>query len=241
MDDSLAMASDILFELTGRQFPGSCQETVRPCARRADSGGGSPGGAVAGDPYGYAHGGCGCQRSRECGCGGLSAISLGGYPVTQIDEVKVDGDVLAEDLYRVDDYRWLVRLPDADGTRPGWPCCQDLALASTEEGTFEVTFTYGTPPPPAGVRAAAVLGCELALACEPEQASKCRIPRRVQSIVRQGVSMELLIPEFEFLKNGRTGLWEVDLFIFAANPAGLRRPMAVVSPDIPSRVTRAGT
>src|SRR3990167_2068070 len=33
LDDMLAVASDILFELSGKRFPGSCSDIVRPCGQ----------------------------------------------------------------------------------------------------------------------------------------------------------------------------------------------------------------
>lgn len=238
LDSSLAIASDLLFEMSGRRFPGSCSETVRPCGRSYHDGDIRGYHMDSGRPW---YGTCGCQGG--CGCSRLSEVSLGGYPVTSVSEVKVDGVTLDAARYRVDDWKWLVRLDDADGNNPGWPCCPSLLddPDDTDGHAFEVTFTYGTAPPPAGVRAAAVLACELVLACEPDQANQCRIPRKARSIVRQGVSMELMVEGFDFLRDGRTGIWEIDVFLQAYNPARISRPMAVVSPDIAPRVRRVGT
>ena len=76
----LAVASDILFELSGRRFPGSCSDIVRPCGQSCyddpvwDR-------SVASDSIGSHHHveiggghirniGCGCRNTR--GCGSLS-------------------------------------------------------------------------------------------------------------------------------------------------------------------------
>jgi hypothetical protein len=122
-----------------------------------------------------------------------------------------------------------VRLPDADGVRKGWPCCQDLALPATEPGTFEVAFFYGQEPPKAGKHAAAVLACELALACDGSD--ECRLPKRLQSITRQGVTA-VVLDAFDFLNRRRTGLIEVDSFLAAYNPHGLTRRASVINPDL---------
>lgn len=224
LDDMLVVASDILFDLSGRQYPGNCQDAVRPihpciCRGRRSE-----------------------RRFRSgpvCGCA-PRGVELGNYPVTGVDEVKVDGVVLAESLYRVDDWRWLIRLDDPAGTNPGWPCCQDMTFASTEPGTMEVTFTYGLAPPPGGVRAAATLACELALLCQPETVGACRLNPRVTSLDRQGISMVLSDPT-QFFPEGRTGLAEIDLWLVAVNPAGIRRRAAILSPDIPAATRHVGT
>lgn len=214
---NLQAASDVLFELSGRQFAGECEETVRPCGRRC--------------------GAQGCCGRRPCrSCGQLSQIRLGGWPLRSIVEVIVDGEVLSSLRYRIDDDRWLVRLPDADGSNPGWPTCQRMELASTELDTFEVTYTYGQDPPSLGVAAAAELACELTLACQPETIGECRLPQRVQSITRQGVTTVMLNPA-EMFKNG-VGLPMSDLFLATYNPNKLRRRATVWSPDIGRAVRR---
>lgn len=209
LEDSLAMATDVLFMLSGRQFPGSCQDTVRPVHD------------------------C-CSRKR---CGGVSEISLGVSPITSIVSVKVDGETLDSDRYRIDDFATLVRLPDADGGSASWPCCQDMELDSSEEDTFEVTFTYGTFPPQMGVVAAAQLGCEIAKA--QTAGMDCNLPQRTQNVTRQGVSISLIDPN-DFLENGMTGLYLCDLFLQSYNPHKLSRPPGIMSPDIPSS-RRVGT
>lgn len=233
--------------LSGRQFPGACKDIVRPCARdlSADSF------RYAGGTYG-SRAVCSCQAGPSCGCPRPDGITLGGYPLNTINEVLVADDsnpawdggvgtaVLDSSLYRIDDWRHLIRKRNPDGSNPGWPCCQPMDIDPPEAGTFQVTFEYGKPPPRAGVKAAAVLGCQLALACNPEHAGQCQLPRRVQQVTREGVSM-VLGDLTATLAEGRTGLTEVDFFLVAYNPNGLDRPAGVLSPDIGRRVTRAGT
>lgn len=229
VDDAIRLASEVLYELSNRQWPGICTDTVRPCGCQTCDGPSWP-------EYGrYGHGDRLDRYDRRgglCGCSGLSQVTLGRYPVRDIVEVVVDGAVVSPSAYRVDDFRWLVR---TDGT--SWPCCQNLRLPSTDDGTWEVTFSYGAEPPPGGVDVAVALGCELALArCG---SSKCRLPQRVQSITRQGTSMVLLDP-MQFLDQGRTGLYEVDLWLSAVAPK--RRTAAVVaSPDIGPATRRTST
>lgn len=210
LDDMLAFASDVLYRLSGRRFAGSCQDTVRPVL-------------------------CGC-RSTSCSCENLSQISLGQYPITEVTEVKVDGETLVADVdYRVDNFRWLVRLPDEDGSRNHWPSRQRLDLASSEEDTFEVTFTYGVPPPTAGRLAAAELACHLALACVGSD--DCRLPKRVRSVSRQGVTIDTVDPQ-TFLEKGRIGLTLCDIFLTAYPKRGR---ISMYSPDVVPSVRRVGT
>lgn len=229
LETAIPAATDILYEMTGRRFPGSCQLTVRPCPQGPRS-----------DPWrdrsigrsGYA---CGCGTA--CGCG-LSSILLGAQPVTGIVSVKVDGVTLDSSLYRVDEYRYLVRLPNADGTTESWPSSQDLALASTEDDTFEVTFTYGLAFPPMLVLAAKELACELAKACCNDES--CSLPPRMVSMSRQGVD-QVFANLSDFLDDGKIGLTVCDLAIKTLNPHGLRRRGRIASPDIGPAARRVGT
>jgi hypothetical protein len=243
IDDSLAIASDILYELSGRQFPGSCQDYVRPCSAGAGSM------ITRSSNGGVWRGSCSCTGATACACHHPYEITLGVYPLTSIVSI-IQADTtnpaypasttLDSSLYRIDDYRWLVRQPDTDGGNPGWPCCQRLDRPIGEEQTFQVTFTWGQSPPAAGVRAAAALACELALACSPETIGQCRLPKRITDISRQGVSMALIDP-FDFLDKGLTGIYEVDVFLRTYNPSQLRRRAGIISPDIPRHARRAGT
>lgn len=246
LDSALATASDILFELSGQQFPGSCREVIRPCTNQPNVfyNWRSPWSWTTNSMFWQASpwtwfSGCGCNMDDGCGCSTLATVNMPYYPTTGINSVKVDGVTLDPTLYRVDDFRYLVRLNDPDGSNPGWPCCQDLHLPSTEPNTFEIDFSYGRTPPPAGVRAAAVLACELVLACNPGLGA-CRLPRNVSSIARQGVSVI-----FERLTrvtgHFRFGLWEVDTFLEAYAPNGPTPKSIVASPDTINRAKRVGT
>lgn len=155
------VASNILFKQTCHLFPGQCQVTVRPC------------------------GVCSCHHRWPCRCGTYDVVILQDrHPVISVDEVKVDGVVLAPAAYRVDDFRRLVRV-DGDC----WPSCNDLDEPSTEPGTFEVTYTAGRRPPIELQLAAAELACELKVACTG--GSDCRLPSNVTSVSRQGLTLNI--------------------------------------------------
>lgn len=235
LERALEVASNLLYIYSGRQFPGLCSDTVRPCSSRVWD---NPPLRYTSDSY-PTYRGCGCSSRSACGCPSPSQITLGVEPIVEVVEVKVDGVTLTSDQYRVDNHRYLVRLPD-DGAFQSWPCCPNILLDDIEADTFSVSFTYGYAPPPEGVLAAAVLACELYLSCNPIDNAECRLPKRVQSITRQGVSMVLLDP-MELLVQGRLGITEVDAFITAHNPRGRRRNSAIFTPDIGPRKRRINT
>jgi hypothetical protein len=219
LEQQLLNASNILFHFTGRQWPGSCAETVRPC------GGGS-------------EGWCGCSGGRTCGCRRPSEIRLGGSPITSVTEVKIDGAVLDPSLYRVDDWTHLVYLPADDDERQGWPCCQDVRLPDSEENTWSVAYTYGTGPDVGGSIYAAELAGELARACAGD--TECRLPKRVQTIVRQGVTLAVVDP-LNLFEDGRTGLPDVDLWLGSLRYGRRKRRATVMIPGQGRRVRRVGT
>lgn len=230
LDEWIAVASDLLFELSGQRFPGICSDVVRPCRTTCVDGGPRYYGDLVDTSSWRWYGSCSCGGDA-CGCSTLSELTLSGWPLVSVEEVLIDGVALDPSAYRIDDWSRLVRV---DGG--AWPACQNLGAATTEADTFEVSFTYGSTVPAAGVKAAASLGCQLALACSGGDG--CRLPQRVQSITRQGVSMVLLDP-FTFFDDGRTGLYEVDLFLAAYGPTAKKRwPAMVVNPDMRAKARR---
>ena len=248
LDDVAAMSSWLLFELSGRQFSGTCERTHRPCRDRCScwtfAAGGSPGAWGWGWAWQSAFAGGGSWRNEcgdRCGCGSESYVTLPGHPIRHIVQVKIDGSVVPAGEYRLDAKRELLRLDD-----PGppvvhrtWPACQNLALADDQPGTFSVRYLYGVDPPEAGKIAAAQLAGELFKAC-PGNTGECRLPNKVTKVVRQGITIEKLVPLAEMLKTGATGLQLVDAFIAGANPRGIRRRPAVWSPDVRSMGRRTG-
>lgn len=198
--DAITAASEILYVLSGRQYPGLCDVIFRPCGHW-----------------------CNCDYD-VCGCNRLAQVFLG-RDVYSVSEVDVGGVIVDPDDYRLES-GWLVRL---DGGV--WPCCQDMAADPGAADTFTITGMVGNPPSALAMRAANALVEELVKACTPDEV--CAFPARVTSIVRQGVAMAILDP-MEFLSDGRTGLYVVDLFLSTVNPNGLTRPSRAWSPDLPT-------
>lgn len=208
----VAAASRALFELSGRRFSGTCQQTVFPrcvtniCLRQQVL---SRGHVVWPDPFSDCWGfSCACHRDT---------VLLRGYPVREINEVLIDSSPLPVGSYELRDWRYLVR---TDGQQ--WP---------SQEG-WSVTYMYGQNPPELGQMAARELACELYKACVGD--AECVLPVGVSRIQRQGIVIE----RNAFAAWGRqgddriwrTGLPITDLFLNTYNPAGLRRRPVFITP-----------
>lgn len=224
---AISAATDILWAFSGRQF-GLCTVTVRPCRQSC-----LPVEAqhvFFGDTWpnpmlldgGWVNLGCGTCRG-SCGCTEVSEVVFSDR-VEDIIEIQVDSEVLPTGgAYRLDNHRRLVRLGGEQ-----WPTCQDWNVDNGEVGSWSVTMTIGTPVPAAGQVAVSELATEILLAmCS---SSDCRLPKRVQEITRNGVTVAML-DAMEYLKEGRSGLFLVDAFLQAFNPSRLQAPSAVYSVD----------
>lgn len=232
----LESSSYLLYLLSGKRYPGICTDTVRPCA--------APDARTSGrfgfdESWGWSSrfGFC-CNRGHEpglpCSCEEPSKVKLGAYPIRSIVEVEIDGEILDPSEYDVMNRRWLIRTADLDGTRRSWPSRQRLDLPLGDDGTWSVTFTYGQEPPQPGIDAAISYARELSKACSGS--ADCKLPSRVQSIARQGVSMVIGDPLL-FLRGGLTGLSMVDSWLGAERHASRGRS-AFVNPDQYATVSR---
>lgn len=247
LEDCLLMASGVLYNLAPIKYPGVGEETVRPCAMRRGYDSGPPSRRAGAHPgsgwwaeHGRPWGACACNH-EQVGCYSIPAVRLGAVPIVEIVEVKIDGEVLDPSRYRVDNWDTLVRLPDADGRNPGWHCCQRIDLPDTEPHTWSVKYKFGSEPPIGGVRAAASLGCQLALSMSPRDGVNCRLPRRVQSITRQNMTAAVIDP-FTLFDKGLTGLAEVDLWLASERAKARGGPAMFVNPETAARrIRRVGT
>ena len=155
----IPVASEILFMLSGQQWPGECgPETARPC--------------------------CGHTLEDRCTCSSGSILDIGVYPLISVTQIKVDGVVLDTSLYTLWDNRYIRRTDNV-----AWPYCQDLRLATTEPDTFSVTYTYGYGPSEAGKYACMVFAGEMAFAALGDEEECRLPRGLVSSIVRQGVTV----------------------------------------------------
>ena len=248
-ESAAVQASMTLFELSARQFSGECEQTTRPCADGCGCwaqwlvwpaqvpavpwGSAWGWGLFGAAGWGWGYAGC----SSTCGCGTLSRALLPGYPVTEIIEVVIGGEVIDPSGYRLDEYQFLTRLADDNGNPRFWPACQRLDLEPGEPGTWTVTYLSGVAPPPLGVDAAKELACEIYRACASGGAlGACALPSGVTKITRQGVVIERAPFVTWAFVDGKwaSGMSLVDLFLQTYNPGGLRRRSAVWSPDLPT-------
>jgi hypothetical protein len=234
---ALNAATRVLWALSGRRY-GTCQVTLRPCRRDCydtwpwgwslwDR---PPLGTWTDSSYRYWFPvGCGSCGS-DCSCSSVSETVLPS-PVSSIVQVKVDGTPLVTGAYRVDNNRLLVR---TDGQT--WPYCNNLNKDDTQVGTWSVTANYGEDVPQAARFAVGELACELIKAAT---GTDCRLPPGVTNLARQGVNIS--IPDFgELLRDGRTGLYLVDMFLVSENPHKLTQRARVYNVDHPS-VRRTNT
>lgn len=227
---AVEIATDLLWRRTAGRY-GLCPELIRPCRRSCTPD--RHGTDSLFDPTRGALGtwfsfGCGCA-SPDCGCAPLCSLRLPG-PVNSVVEVRIDGDVIPADQYTVNrraGYADLVRVGGLTGAC--WPTCQDLEKPPTEPGTFSVLYLRGKAVPAAGMRALGSLASEIYKQCVG--ASGCRLPERVQTVTREGVTYDMFDPG-EWLDNGLTGLRDVDTWLRSVNPHGHYQPSAVFSLDI---------
>lgn len=213
--EAIAIATEIYYVLSGRTY-GLSAKVLRPnrCANSCQCRLSSQYGYSGFSSWSYDY-----WRSTGCRCQSEELI----LPlVHSIEQVVVGGVALAPTAYALYDRHRLVK---TDGT--AWPCCQSLASA-TAANSIVVAATVGTPVPAMGVAAVKEMACQI-LAIGT---AACRLPARVQSITRQGVTATILDPQ-DFLTAGRTGLYLGDLFLTTVNPKSLRRPTTVLSPDSP--------
>lgn len=228
---ALAIAADQMWALSGRRF-GLCEVCIRPCKtfclccgpkwQRPGMWGVRQGWA----PYLNSEGmwsNCGCACSGGC-CKASCAVFLDPSPLdaTETPVLTIDGVVQAADSFQVLNGQLLVRSADAGC----FPECNDLSAPDTEPGTWSFRYLTGLRPPASGLRAAAILACEIAKQCAGK---KCRLPTNTTQLSRDGVSITL--DPKAFIGAGLTYLPEVNAWLRQVNPYGLSQPGDVWSPD----------
>jgi hypothetical protein len=155
-------------------------------------------------------------------------IRLDGRPVRQVLAVNwADGGELIEGWYPTN--RATLQLPR--GLRPprgyvpiGGSCRGPVPWS------VDVEYQFGSKPPVMAQAAIAALATEIRKADEGD--NSCRLPERVTSVTREGMSWSLIDPQ-DFLQDGRTGVYEVDLAIKSLNPMGAKARARVFSPEYP--------
>lgn len=227
------LATYQMWALTGRRF-GQCEITVQPCRQRKrlplyqafpvpgwgfyGSVGVGGGGPVIIDGTWYNMCGQGCRCKARC------EVELEG-PTTTADvlEVTVKGEVVDPSAYQIQNNYLLVRTDHGC-----WPTCVDYSKQDPPE--FTVTYRRGEPLFDALQNATGILAYEYALACVEDD--RCRLPARLQSMSRQGVSVQVSIGT-QYLDFGMTGLAEVDQLVININPYRMAERPQVLSIDRP--------
>ena len=168
-------------------------------------------------------------------------VILSGRPVVSVESVvttspafsgavlpMADGAAPTPGFYRVTNGFVLElgrRVSGSFGASYGWWTRRYDSLSALQISRVEIKYTYGVGVlPPLVQRAVDVFAAEVLAA---DGGSKdARIPERVTTVTRQGVSWTMIDP-LQFLDKGKTGIYEVDLAIRAANPSGAKRRVRV--------------
>lgn len=164
--------------------------------------------------------GCGCPDTVA---GRHLKLRLRGAPVRSVQKVSKGGVELTSSDYKIMNGNLLT-----------------ITSGITDICGLEVTYTYGVNVPGAGRLAAKKLAYELVLSWEGDDA--CALPSNLTSVSRQGISFAVFDKQ-DFLDEGRTGVYEIDLFLRAVNPDKARKKVKVFSPDLPKayRVSAGNT
>jgi hypothetical protein len=205
--DAIEDASSLLYFLTGRQFGGTCSQTIRPCVT--------------------------CESGCSNCCCGVRGIDLGLWPVTEIVRVRMDGVDQPVADYHIDEWHYLV----PNDREQLFPNCNNMNSVAGDandnelEGNkfvFEIEVNYGMAVPRMMTRAARDLACELLSGCPT---ATCDLPDLVTSVNRRGITVDTINP-LDMLTEGRTGIYSCDIAIMTYNPSKLQSPSFVWSPDL---------
>jgi hypothetical protein len=223
----LMISSELLWALSGRRWYGA------GCLEEAYLRSTPPRPGTASWPYHASWGECHCWLRAEWvngyplsgylgdwpHIGGVYAVKLPRDTVTEVTSVTINGVPFTS--YNLTRSGWLERV---DGN--SWDVCS---------GATVVNYRHGEPPPLGGVQACVTLGIELAR--DMYGIGKCRLPKRVSSVTRQGVTVDI-VDSLDILERGGTGLTSVDLWLRAVNPEALPQRAGVWSPDLPRTMLR---
>lgn len=170
-------------------------------------------------------------RPDERGCPprpNRAAVELPDGPVYDVVSVVIEGVELDAGSYRLAGYRDLVRV---DGE--AWPAVQNMERDSTVPGdgddasrvdTWQVTYRVGAEIQEDARLAASIFAAELALA--RNGSTKCRLPQRY---------WQKRIDPMTFIKDGKTGIPEVDVWLQSVNPGGISSRAKLIDPRAVAR------
>jgi hypothetical protein len=205
-DELLLAASEILWALSGRRWSGNgdCTATAQLLMDDRER-------CLGWLPAGAPLIGWGSHLIPRPSASGARAVKLPHDEVTEIISVTVGGSAFTGYVHQG---AWLTR---TDG-------------GVWSDADVEIEYRWGLAPPEGGRRAAILYALELGKAAAGD--SSCRLPKRVVSIVRQGVSMALIDPA-RYLDRGKLGMPDIDQWLASVNPAAVAERGSVWSPDVP--------
>lgn len=194
-ESAVQFASFVLYKLSAEKYTGIHTVTEVYTTDAMTSTNSSPY-LIAGDVYNI-------PRFTE----GHRNLRLRNSPVRSVSAVHYMGRDLDPSEYSLRNSSYLVRK-------------NSLPWVLEPMNELSVTYSYGTPPPAAGKRAAIRLANELILS--DMGSSTCALPERISSVSRQGVSYTIMDPQ-EFIANGKVGIYEIDLFLASVNPTKAKK------------------
>lgn len=118
-------------------------------------------------------------------------------------------------------------------TRTGAPFLGGWCARDYGPSRYRVTYQFGSTITASARRAVIWFAHQLWLegnGCS--DCGECQLPERTTSVQREGISFTLLSPQ-DYLREGKTGLPSVDLYLASVNPRRALRPSAVHTPDSP--------
>lgn len=193
---AIEIASNILYKLSGEKFQGINSVTEVYDVNQSQSISTQPA-LIQGKMYNV-------PRSSSTG---TTKLHLRHRPIREIVSITEMGVELDPFSYEIRNRSFVTKK-------------NKLPWISDTLNEIEVNYIYGAIPPSAGKFAALKLAHELTLSWADD--AECALPVRLSSISRQGVQISVLDPQ-EFLDQGRTGLYDVDLFLRVYNPDGARK------------------
>lgn len=144
--------------------------------------------------------------------------------VTSIERVLEDSLEVIVDGWAL--YGNNIRFNDAG--RKSWWCGPVIA-----GDRLRVTYQFGSTITASARRAVLWLAHQIWLegnGCD--DCGECQLPGRTTSVQREGISYTLIDPQ-DYLRDGKTGLPSVDLWISSVNPRKALRAAGVFTPDSP--------
>ncbi len=203
-EDAALFATWLLRKLTGDKYPGISETTEWYGYNRADCSS-----AICDEIIDF------YELPLDMRNAGTRYLRMRHTPVLSVTSVEVGNDVLDPSEYAVSNYASLVM-----GSRKCWNLTKGVT----------VTYKHGVNPPEAGRAAALHLANELELGFSGSD--ECSLPQRVSSVQRQGISYDILDPQ-QFVEDGKTGIYIVDMFIHSANPGKAVKKPKIFSVDDP--------